>query len=68
MLNNKLLNDAAATRSEVTDVINGVLNIHLHTSSSSMCLHPIEQQQSSEERRFLSELGEGSTSSASECV
>lgn len=68
MLNNKLLNDAAASRSEVTDVINGALNIHPHTSGSSMRLHPIEQQQSSEEREFLSGLGEGSTSSASECV
>lgn len=68
MLNNKLPNDAAASRSEVTDVINGALNIHPHTSSSSMHLHPIEQQQSSEEGRFLSGLGEESTSSASECV
>lgn len=49
MLNNKLLNDAAASRSEVTDVINGALNIHPHTSSNSMRLHPIEQQQCSEE-------------------
>lgn len=68
MLNNKLLNDAAASCWEVTDVTNGALNIQPHTSSSSMRLHPIEQHQSSEERGFLSGLGEGSTSSASECV
>lgn len=50
MLNNKLLNDAAAFCLEVTDMINGVLNIHPHTSSSSMCLYLVEQLQSLEER------------------
>lgn len=38
------------------DMINDVLNIHPHTSSSSISLHLLDQLQSSEEREgfFLS--------------